>query len=236
MCGSYSSSKTTLLGLNVIYFVLSLIMIGIAVNAKVSGLVTSLPIIGGITASGVFLLFLAVIGIIGLMKNHQVMLYVYMIILFFIFIIQFSCSCAALSLTNLDQIKIVRAAWDQAKQFDISVIIEAERQLDCCGLGLNVTHAIVRIPDTEDHEWSTNNQVFTGEWVANECAKPPIFDAISSCQTCIVKILPKVQSGLNAAGGIGLFFSFTELFGAILTYRHRNLMDTFGAGGKGLNI
>ena len=211
MCGSYSSSKTTLLGLNVIYFVLSLIMIGIAVNgkkqilnpnslkvkitlfsAKVSGLVTSLPIIGGITASGVFLLFLAVIGIIGLMKNHQVMLYVYMIILFFIFIIQFSCSCAALSLTNLDQIKIVRAAWDQAKQFDISVIIEAERQLDCCGLGLNVTHAIVRIPDTEDHEWSTNNQVFTGEWVANECAKPPIFDAISSCQTCIVKILPKV--------------------------------------------
>ena len=211
MCGSYSSSKTTLLGLNVIYFVLSLIMIGIAVNgkkqilnpnslkvkvtlfsAKVSGLVTSLPIIGGITASGVFLLFLAVIGIIGLMKNHQVMLYVYMIILFFIFIIQFSCSCAALSLTNLDQIKIVRAAWDQAKQFDISVIIEAERQLDCCGLGLNVTHAIVRIPDTEDHEWSTNNQVFTGEWVVNECAKPPIFDAISSCQTCIVKILPKV--------------------------------------------
>ena len=211
MCGSYSSSKTTLLGLNVIYFVLSLIMIGIAVNgkkqilnpnslkvkitlfsAKVSGLVTSLPIIGGITASGVFLLFLAVIGIIGLMKNHQVMLYVYMIILFFIFIIQFSCSCAALSLTNLDQIKIIRAAWDEAKQFDISVIIEAERQLDCCGLGLNVTHAIVRIPDTEDHEWSTNNQVFTGEWVANECAKPPIFDAISSCQTCIVKILPKV--------------------------------------------
>ena len=211
MCGSYSSSKTTLLGLNVIYFVLSLIMIGIAVNgkkqilnpnslkvkitlfsAKVSGLVTSLPIIGGITASGVFLLFLAVIGIIGLMKNHQVMLYAYMIILFFIFIIQFSCSCAALSLTNLDQIKIVRAAWDQAKQFDISVIIEAERQLDCCGLGLNVTHAIVRIPDTEDHEWSTNNQVFTGEWVVNECAKPPIFDAISSCQTCIVKILPKV--------------------------------------------
>ena len=34
MCGSYSSSKTTLLGLNVIYFVLSLIMIGIAVNGK----------------------------------------------------------------------------------------------------------------------------------------------------------------------------------------------------------
>ena len=126
MCGSYSSSKTTLLGLNVIYFVVSLIMIGIAVNgekqilnpnslkvkitlfsAKVSGLVTSLPIIGGITASGVFLLFLTVIGIIGLMKNHQVMLYVYMIILFFIFIIQFSCSCAALAASDKDQLHII---------------------------------------------------------------------------------------------------------------------------------
>ena len=39
---------------------------------KVSGIVTSLPIVGGITASGVFLLFISVVGLIGAMKHHQV--------------------------------------------------------------------------------------------------------------------------------------------------------------------
>ena len=37
-----------------------------------SGIVTSLPIVGGITASGVFLLFISVVGLIGAMKHHQV--------------------------------------------------------------------------------------------------------------------------------------------------------------------
>ena len=212
MCGSYSSSKTTLLGLNVIYFVLSLIMIGIAVNgkkqilnpnslkvkitlfsAKVSGLVTSLPIIGGITASGVFLLFLAVVGIIGLMKNHQVMLYVYMIILFFIFIIQFSCSCAALSVSSNDQMTIIKGAWNQAVKHDSSksLIVEAERQLDCCGLGLKDDNTFYQHPTPEDHEWSVNNTVFTGNWKRSECAN--IANINTTCTTCFPKISSKVR-------------------------------------------
>ena len=74
---------------------------------KFSGIITSLPIIGGITASGVFLLFVSVLGIVGAMKQHQVMLFIYMIILFFIFILQFSCSCAALSVSEKDQRTII---------------------------------------------------------------------------------------------------------------------------------
>ena len=64
------------------------------------GYITSLPIVGGITASGVFLLFISVVGLIGAMKHHQVMLFFYMVVLFFIFIIQFSCSCAALTMAD----------------------------------------------------------------------------------------------------------------------------------------
>ena len=74
---------------------------------KVSGIITSLPIIGGITASGVFLLFVSVVGIIGAMRQHQVMLFTYMIVLFFVFVIQFSCSCAALSVSEEDQRTII---------------------------------------------------------------------------------------------------------------------------------
>ena len=41
-------------------------------SGKVSGIVTSLPIIGGITACGIFLLIVSIIGLIGAMRHHQV--------------------------------------------------------------------------------------------------------------------------------------------------------------------
>ena len=128
MCGSFTCSKNTLIGLNVIYIFVSFLMIGVAVHSKhqhialgldtillnnfyptgkVSGILTSLPIVGGITASGVFLLFVSVVGIIGAMRQHQVMLFTYMIVLFFVFVIQFSCSCAALSVSEEDQRTII---------------------------------------------------------------------------------------------------------------------------------
>ena len=75
---------------------------------KVTGIVTDLPIIGGITASGVFLLFISVVGLIGAVRHHQVLLFFYMVILFLIFIIQFSCSCAALSVNTNDQKTIIK--------------------------------------------------------------------------------------------------------------------------------
>ena len=91
---------------------------------KVSGIITSLPIIGGITFSGVFLLFVSVLGIIGAMKQHQVMLFIYMIILFFIFIIQFSCSCAALSVSEADQrtiiLKVTRTRFTSVLQLNVT--------------------------------------------------------------------------------------------------------------------
>jgi len=234
MCGSFTCSKNTLVGLNVIYILVSFLMIGVAVHGKVSGVVTSLPIIGGITASGVFLLFISVVGLIGAMKHHQVMLFFYMVVLFFIFIIQFSCSCAALSVSSNDQMTIIKGAWNQAVKHDSSksLIVEAERQLDCCGLGLKEDNTFYQHPTPEDHEWSVNNTVFTGNWKRSECAN--IANINTTCTTCFPKISSKVQSGFNAAGGLGLFFSFPELFGALVACRYRNLMDPFGAAGTGL--
>ena len=71
-----------------------------------SGIVTSLPIVGGITACGIFLLMISVIGLIGAIRHHQVtalfgnpypflapfhlqvLLFFYMVVLFLIFLIQ----------------------------------------------------------------------------------------------------------------------------------------------------
>lgn len=47
-------------------------MIGVATYGKTSNVITSLEIVGGIVASGVFLLFISVVGLVGALKHHQV--------------------------------------------------------------------------------------------------------------------------------------------------------------------
>jgi len=226
MCGSFTCSKNTLVGLNVMYILVSLLMIGVAVHSKVSGIVTSIPIVGGITASGVFLLFISVIGLIGAMKHHQVMLFIYMVVLFFIFIIQFSCSCAALSVSDNDQMKIIKTAWKAAENnnYTKSLIISTEQQFDCCGLGIYENNTEYKHPTKEDHEWSVKNEVFKEGDICYD-------DDSNACPSCFSAVSGKVQGGFNAAGGLGLFFSFPELFGALIACRYRNLMDPFGASG-----
>lgn len=50
-------------------------MIGVAAYSRVASIVTNLAIVGGIIACGVFLLMLAVMGLIGAVRHHQVLLF-----------------------------------------------------------------------------------------------------------------------------------------------------------------
>lgn len=93
-CDSHSQGSSVALQL------ISFLLIGVATYGQNSAVIDSLPILGGIVASGVFLLAVSIIGLIGTVRHHQVMLFFYMIILFGIFLIQFSVACAALAVTE----------------------------------------------------------------------------------------------------------------------------------------
>jgi len=160
MCGSFTCSKNTLVGINVIYILVSFLMIGVAVHGKVSGIVTSLPIIGGITACGIFLLMISVIGLIGTVRHHQVLLFFYMVVLFLIFLIQFSVSCAALAIDEPDEKQIILSAWKKANTSSPSLVVQAERSFDCCGAGLNDTYDFYLKPTPADKEWCFEHKVF----------------------------------------------------------------------------
>jgi len=230
MCGGFTCSKNTLVGLNVVYILVSFLMIGVAVHGKVSGIVTSLPIVGGITACGVFLLMISVIGLIGAVRHHQVLLFFYMVVLFLIFLIQFSCSCAALAINEQDEKILIKKAWTSAETNSKSLVIQAEQTFDCCGLGINkTTDELYKDPSPEDQAWTTKNKVFDNRPDAT-CYHPNGTTMNKDCQTCYSIISDKVNSGFNAAGGLGLFFSFTELFGGIVACRYRNLMDPLASG------
>ena len=53
----------------------AVLLISVAAYGKAVAIITSLAIMGGVITCGVILLFIAVIGLIGAVKHHQVMLF-----------------------------------------------------------------------------------------------------------------------------------------------------------------
>jgi tetraspanin-13/31 len=227
MCGSFTCSKNTLVGLNVIYILVSFLMMGVAVHSKAQGYITSLPIVGGITASGVFLLFIAVVGLVGAMKHHQVMLFFYMVVLFFIFIIQFSCSCAALTMADNehDQGVIFGKAWTLTNKTDMSLIETVEKKLDCCGSGI-IDNSANDTATQEEQKFLISRKLFDDKDEYPDCFMAPNATVLpTNCHTCFAHVQPKMTKAFRGAGGLGLFFSFPEFVGMWLAARFRNQKD-----------
>ena len=78
-----------------------------AAAAKKAAIISSLPVVGGIIFCGVILLFIAIVGLYGAFKQHQIALFAYMVVLFSIFVIQFSVACASLAASTTDELDIL---------------------------------------------------------------------------------------------------------------------------------
>ncbi|NXS59015.1 TSN31 protein, partial [Brachypteracias leptosomus] len=171
-----------------------LLLIGVAAWGKGFGIVSSIHLIGGVIAVGVFLLLIAVVGLVGAVHHHQVMLFFYMIILGLVFIFQFGVSCSCLAINRSRQEGLFSSAWPILSN---ETKLELERRLDCCGL-------------------------------LNRTDPPPAaraFQADFHCLTCGEKMLQHSDEALKILGGVGLFFSFTEILGVWLAMRYRNQKD-----------
>jgi tetraspanin-13/31 len=196
-CGGFVCSKNALIALNTFYIVVSVVLIGVGAMAKAASIIPSLSITGGIVAAGVFLLLVAFLGLFGASKHHQVFLFFYMIILFFVFLIQFFVAVACLAIDD-NQIKdALSKGW---KMTSNETICFAEKQFKCCGF---------------DNELSPDCSPTSYKVCADSGGRPP----------CDKEIFNAAHDSLQAAGGIGLFFSFTEIVGIWLAMRYRNLKD-----------
>ncbi|CAI5648576.1 unnamed protein product [Oreochromis niloticus] len=131
VCGGFTCSKNALCSLNVVYMLVGLLLIGVAAWGKGYGLVSSIHIIGGVIAVGVFLLLIAVVGLIGAMHHHQVMLFFYMVILFIVFLFQFGVSCSCLAMNRGQQETLLNSTWGMMEN---KTKEDLETQLNCCGL------------------------------------------------------------------------------------------------------
>ncbi|XP_056142541.1 tetraspanin-13a isoform X2 [Lampris incognitus] len=174
----------------------SLLLIGVAAWGKWFGLLSSIRVTAGVIGVGVFLFMVAVVGLCGALKHHQVLLFFYMITLFMVFVVQFLVSCVCLSLNKDQQDQLLEIGWNHS----LATQRDVEKTLGCCGF----------------------SHVDYNSTCAANCfhQKPP-----QSCYTCSNTIQAYAGNILRFVGGVGLFFSFTEILGVWLTHRYRNTKD-----------
>jgi len=222
MCGGFYCSKISLQLLNVMYLLVAVLLIGIAAYAKASAVITSFEIAGGIIASGLFLLFISFLGLFAAIKHHQVVLFFYIVILFILFLIQFSVSIACLAFTETQVNDAIEKVWmtQESGTIPSAIIKTAENNFACCGWS------------EETLKNTTSSQdIYKKCLEDNFCVGPKLPDNVTeipgskTCKYCSDEI-PRVSSSiLEATGGIGLFFSFTEMLGVWLAVRFRNQKD-----------
>ncbi|XP_069031479.1 tetraspanin-13-like [Embiotoca jacksoni] len=196
VCGGFVCTKNALCALNILYVLVSLLLIGVAAWGKWFDMVSSIRVVAGVIGVGVFLLLVAFVGLCGALKHHQVLLFFYMMILFVVFVLQFSVSCACLSLNTDQQNHLLEVGWNKSEATQRDV----EKTLNCCGF---------------------SNANYSSSCPAS-CFTNPTPTPCHSCSSIIQRYASEV---LRFVGGIGLFFSFTEMLGLWLTHRYRNIKD-----------
>ncbi|XP_012058825.1 PREDICTED: tetraspanin-13 [Atta cephalotes] len=205
MCGGFTCSKNALTALNILYIVVAFILIGVAVYGRASALVTNLPIIGGILACGVILFLISILGLIGAVKHHQVLLFFYMLILFLLFLIQFSIACACLAVNTKQQEQLAEQGW---RRVGLDLKMKVQTTFNCCGFN-----------KTTDVSGGSCDEV-------NKICCPSIDpQPCTSCPPCMHKLQSTIDYAFKLCGSIGLFFSFTEVIAAFLARRYRNQLD-----------
>ncbi|XP_053564182.1 tetraspanin-31 [Bombina bombina] len=205
VCGGFTCSKNALCALNVVYMLVGLLLIGVAAWGKGFGIVSSIHIIGGVIAVGVFLVLIAVLGLFGAATHHQVLLFIYMLVLSLVFIFQLAVSCSCLAVNTSQQEKFLSGTWMRMSNLTRE---ELESTLDCCGLLNNTAQ------DLEQYNIDYAS-------CKAKCKQSPN----EKCQTCGQKMLKHADEALKILGGVGLFFSFTEILGVVLAFRYRNQKD-----------
>lgn len=220
VCGGFNCSKNALVVLNIIYILVSIILISVAAYGRVVAIVTSFALVGSLIACGVFLFIISCIGLIGATKHHQVLLFFYMIILFLLFLLQFALACACLAVNPDQKDQLAKEGWRFASNGTRS---DVQRTFNCCGFEDQ------NLPDNE----SLGHPICRAEaQCCNIDAEAPCCSGVYNnsnihcpCDPCLVKMRPAIYKAFSLTGGIGLFFSLTEIVGVWITIRYRNQKD-----------
>eukprot|EP00042_Codosiga_hollandica_P047466 m.515041 g.515041 ORF g.515041 m.515041 type:complete len:274 (+) comp57459_c0_seq8:2644-3465(+) len=125
------SKGKALLGINIFYLIVGIILIAVAGVAKGQATISTISIIGGVIAAGVFLLLIAILGIIATFKMKRGVIFAYLVLLILLFVIHFAVSIAVLAFNSPEQQQLVEDGWCGLASLDK---IQIQNKYNCFGL------------------------------------------------------------------------------------------------------
>lgn len=120
-----------------------------------------------------------------------------MIILFLLFLVQFSIACSCLAVNSEQQKEFAEEGWTRVPD---SIKQEVQDTFYCCGL--------------KSYQNETINQNTNGpscDIINRVCCPQISYGQKCTCPPCLPKLENKINYAFKLCGGIGLFFSFTEV-------------------------
>ncbi|CAI8054713.1 Tetraspanin-31 [Geodia barretti] len=247
LCG-FSAIRCCLVLLNVFYIALALFLIGVVVASKAISYFTDPSILAGLAVCASILFLVAVLGLAGTVKHHQVVLFFYMVSLGLSGIVLFAVSVAALAAPDSYQTSFFDTTWRRLGSRDKQSI---QDHFDCCGFNNESRHIIYNSPDDDGCDTGCNHIAHPfcntsaltkhkkcchgdgnpGNAMELTCEVETPFGNCSvlrqceSCPACYTSWKKGVSDTVWLAGSFGLIFSFTQVVGIVLSCRFRNLKD-----------
>ncbi|KAI2810533.1 Tetraspanin-13 [Blomia tropicalis] len=197
MCGGFTCTGNALKALNILYSVLSLILMTVAIL-----MIGRVPeVANGTLVCAIFLFMLSLLGFVGTVKHHQVILFFYMVILFVLFLGQFGISCILLASTTEQQHELVQNHWNSST---IEGRQRFQQNFDCCGFHTDDSKSSILCPSV---------RCCQSDYQMGQCVQ---------CDPCEIKMQQTMADAFNVFGWLGLLFSLTQFAGVWLTIRFRN--------------
>lgn len=142
-----------------------------------------------------------------------------MVILFMLFLIQFSVACACLAVNSKQQTQLAEQGWNKVPD---DVKTKVQEAFQCCGFEgpFNASAYSSIIKDSCDAikvniKGCTIIYIFLCNNKTNilqpNCCMENISDKDCNCKPCMKQLQSTIDYAFKLCGGIGLFFSFTEV-------------------------
>lgn len=208
---AFSAVKGYLYVINALYMVLGLIIVAVAAIAEGgTSYTSSLPVLGGIIAAGVFLMAIAGLGMFATYNEKRGLMFAYTILLSLLFIIQFSVSIAALTIPEDQRESIAESGWCQLNNEGKNSL---QIQFSCYGVDSILTNETCMAPGEKCPATCQNDNTTVS------CLH-------TQCPFCERLLADDINRLFKHGGGVGLAFSFTELIGVWASWKFRKLAVT----------
>lgn len=136
-----------------------------------------------------------------------------MIILFTLFLIQFSIACSCLAVSSSQQQQFAEEGWNRVSN---KVRLEVQNTFYCCGFNSTSTdHPSCDSVQVWKCTFWCQERLFMHMLFPQPLCCPANSPSDCSCSPCLQKLEDVIDYAFKLCGGIGLFFSFTEVRNAI---------------------